>query len=294
MSQSPEIDLLRRWQFFDWLPDRNSRSYDLIRNVIPPCLVVSGWALLLVLVISGTWSETAIILIIAAEIVGFSLRFAPEVKKRTSKSERAIFAEIDNRIRSIKDDLENKHVRPVDFLLDELHEILIEILNSTSAALSSEIGASCAVCIKLLRKGTAGEARIRTFLRDARSLLMRSVNDKNEGYLLDANSAFASILFDPKSDGYFAKDNLRAAAASGTYVNGNERWRELYNATAVISLPAKYPKSGNVIGFLCVDCWFGDLTGVRVREILEIGAERAYDALGLILLVEQKLSHAAV
>jgi hypothetical protein len=281
--------LLRRLIFDYRLPDRNSRSYDFLRNVVPRLLVLMPWALLIISVFRTTISQITLISLIATELIGLSWLYALELGKRVVKPGKTIFADTNQRIQEIRQRLTASSYSNSISARQELYNTLLEIINNTSAILSAEVYANCAVCIKLLKQESEGNVEILTLLRDSRSQPVRGPNDSVAGFPIEANTAFDTVLFDPKSDGYYSKDDLRSLAATGNYVNANERWRELYNATAVIALPMTYPKSGNVIGFLCADCWFGMLSGERVRSILENTAKQVYNVLQLVLLPQQEI-----
>jgi hypothetical protein len=115
----------------------------------------------------------------------------------------------------------------------------------------------CAVSIKLLvpSKANKDEPEIKTYLRDAKSHLMRkNLYDPDGRYPYQEHSPFVDIISGSSGRDYYLCNDLRKAANEGSYRNGNKRWRKLYNATVIVPIeePGTVSRE-NLLGFLCVD-----------------------------------------
>lgn len=169
-----------------------------------------------------------------------------------------------------------------DKIFHDLYRSFLNIANSGSTIISSEVSAACAVSVKLLWREPEDEdnVTIRRFIRDSNSRRRRA--SAPEGFSFADNTAFRTIALNQDGSDYFVSDNLSLLEAQENYVNINKHWPELYNSTAVAPI-----KSGDaIIGFICVDSWYGKLSGTRVRRLVEHLASHVYTGLQLLITID--------
>ena len=113
----------------------------------------------------------------------------------------------------------------------------------------------CAISIKLLVPTTGSlTPAVRTYLRDRKSALSRRGLYDSQPYPMEHHSPFLEIISGRTGNDFYLENDLRKAAASDRYRNGNPHWKRLYNSTVIV--PIREPNvrtSENIVGFLCVD-----------------------------------------
>ena len=175
--------------------------------------------------------------------------------------------EIEKLIRKLENDSEARSEK----IYHDIYRFFLSVVNSGSSIVSSEISAGCAVSVKLLWREADGEITVRRLIRDSNSRQRRLFAPEAFPWL--ENTAFKSIA-QSESD-YFVSDNLSLLAAQGKHVNINEHWSELYNSTAVVPIKSR----SAIIGFVCIDSWYGKLSGIRVKPLIEHLASHVYTGL---------------
>lgn len=166
---------------------------------------------------------------------------------------------------------------------DDLCDYLSSTANIISRVVYGEINAACSVSIKVLYRSD-DEPIILTFCRDSFSQRERSNSPERFSYA--NNAAFATIINNPEV-GCFGSNDLLTLSIKQEYSNTNERWKQLYNSTAVVSVSGA--RGGLPIGFLCVDSWNGKVASDRVKEILFQFADHIYTGFQLICAHEARL-----
>jgi hypothetical protein len=235
------------------------------------------------------------VLLPAALFIGAGLIALPFLARYTQKSRSPDwkpFLEIDrqhDQIKILLRGIDPAQAGPKNISQDEekifldLYRSFLNIANSGATVITSEVSAPCAVSVKLLWLEKDGSISVRKFIRDSSSRQKRLVSP--DGFSVADNTAFQSVVFGSNQYEYFASDNLTTLASTDEYRNVNESWMTLYNSTAV----APIRSTEAIIGFICVDSWYGRLSDVRVRRLLELLASHLYTGIQLLLLNANKL-----
>ncbi len=138
-------------------------------------------------------------------------------------------------------------------------------------------GDSCSACVKYLDNDY-----VSTIARDHVSSRSRGEADANprlKKYKYSENTAFGRIM--KEGYRYFLSNNLHAMGDD--YVNVNQKWQKLYNATLV--QPIRYLRDGGVggvdgeaevIGFICVDNMKGNFEEPIAIDILAAFSDPMY------------------
>lgn len=182
--------------------------------------------------------------------------------------------------------ISSKDNKSSDDLGRRIYEHLINIVDIASTIISFEVKAPCAVCLKLLMLPNNHYSSIpvvRILLRDTKSYEERILYNLPDDFPYTDNSAFKAIL--DNNLNHFSSDNLIELAVGGGYNNSNEYWRKLYNSTLV--LPIRKTRKDIAIGFMCVDSWYGKLSRVSLKKVLQI-SEHVYTGLQLICAIEAR------
>lgn len=141
-----------------------------------------------------------------------------------------------------------------DGCLQRISSCLSLIIDETRFLFDDYTGRPCAVSIKLLVPGDNPTPKVHTYRRDQKSqLIRRSLYSEPKDYAYDEHSPFKELIFQSTAE-YYINNDLRRAAANGTYYNGNRHWTKLYNATLIV--PIREPSvvtRENLLGFLCID-----------------------------------------
>lgn len=178
------------------------------------------------------------------------------------------------------DDLLEKGVINEDNI-KKLTEDFTQFLSTFTANLQSYFtlvtSDNCAITVKIVKN-----KKVKTFYRDSISYRSRRQTDKNTDgsdfiYNISDNYAFDVITSpDFKECSYFC-NNLRE---NPDYKNLNDRWKNFYNATAVVPISLNIGDyKDNILGFLCVDNFNGNLSLKAVEGFLYSSSSIIYNVL---------------
>lgn len=151
------------------------------------------------------------------------------------------------------------------------------ILNLIGTLFDTYTDNRCAVCIKWIESHDGKETLVRTYVRDSLSQVTRAATDQvssTKEYSLTANTAFVDIIGSTTPNPTFRSNNLTLRALRNKYINGNNHWREFYNATLVVPIDlGERPSTATTQGFLCVDNFAGNFDAQICSSVLHIFAK---------------------
>lgn len=165
-----------------------------------------------------------------------------------------------------KDDYSDKEIL---FLLDRFDYYLIVLTSNLQNYFSFVTSDNCSVSIKIVDEN---KKFVRTFFRDPVNLNKRKKSDNgytNNKYPILENTAFDIITNPRYSNMHFYDNNLEELSKSGRYINSNNNWKDLYNATLVIPISMVLKeKDRDIIGFITIDNKKGNLATDVNKEFL--------------------------
>lgn len=185
----------------------------------------------------------------------------------------------------------------LDELLAATIDHLVEVVDASATLLSTLASTDVSITIKMLQAPQESAvhqiAHVHTFMRNQLSRATREVYQTSRAiykpvdwFPYSANTAFEEI---PNKSGrlaYFLENNLQRRLAAGRYKNGNDDWKRLYNAAAVVAIPSVLQPNAGLLGYLCADARYGKLQ--PVLRPLEAIATHIYNVLGLLFLASEQ------
>ena len=165
------------------------------------------------------------------------------------------------------------------------------LIDNVRNVFESITGDKCSTCIKILVLDDYSEdILVRTYIRDSNSYRARKgSDDKIFEYAYYENTAFKTILSSDNNESYYACDDL---SSESTYINLNDKWRSIYNATLVAPIRMKLGSPAtdySVIGFICVDNKKGGFDNEACINLLASVADSLYSHLVLLNSLVDKL-----
>lgn len=173
------------------------------------------------------------------------------------------------------------------------------LIDNVRNAFESITGDKCSTCIKILALDDYSEdILVRTYIRDSNSYRARKGSDDEIfEYAYYENTAFKTILSSGNNASYYACDDL---SSESTYINLNDGWKSIYNATLVAPIRMKLGSPAteySVIGFICVDNKGGGLNNEACINLLASIADSLYSHFvllnGLLGKLEERSSATA-
>ena len=165
------------------------------------------------------------------------------------------------------------------------------LIDNVRNVFESITGDKCSTCIKILVLDDYSEdILVRTYIRDSNSYRARKGSDDIIfEYAYYENTAFKTILSSENNASYYACDDL---SSESTYINLNDGWKNIYNATLVAPIRMKLGSPAtdySVIGFICIDNKEGGLNNGACINLLASIADSLYSHFVLLNSLVDKL-----
>jgi len=220
----------------------------------------------------------------------YKMRIESRNKDIKIQNSASYFHTISHYYRNLIYEFENYLSRYGELKKDDVDELLIhfdKFLNTFTSNLQSFMtlytNDSCAVTIKIVNYSPSKEKLVKTFYRDPIHYRKRKKSDKgidNSDVIhnVNDNTAFKIIASPKYKDTTFLCDDLKSLWESGVYENRTQGWMQLYNACAIVPINKRLPDNErNIVGFLCVDNFSGNLANSPAENYLCAVADMLYN-----------------
>lgn len=196
-------------------------------------------------------------------------------------------------------DSDNDEVEETELIaaINKFDYFLINITTNLQSYFSQITDDNCSITIKLLnfnRSSNDTETLVRTYFRDPVNFKKRrNIDSSCSPCNVEDNTAFSIIMNPNFQNIYFSEDNLPDLYDNHLYKNPNPDWYKYYHSSLVVPISiVTNLDSRNVLGFLSVDNFKGDLATNSNKEYLFFVADLLYLAFSkfnkIINLAESK------